>query len=97
MELTPRQADVMLVIRNHKHLKGHSPSIREIAKALNISRGTVMCHLDRMEKKGLIQRTFNTHRTLEVTADIQGLAPKEVKRPKKKTVQEQLDEWRNTG
>lgn len=80
MELTPRQADVVLVIRNHRHLHGFAPSIREIAATLGISRATTVNHLERMERKGLIRRDYHKHRTLEVVEDSQGVLAKPNKR-----------------
>jgi repressor LexA len=104
VELTPRQADVLLLIRNHKHLHGYSPSIREIASMLSISRATVMAHLERMEKKNLIRRKPGAHRTLEVVADVQGVTPRETPRERKKAAappppkeQSSLDWLRSTG
>jgi repressor LexA len=97
MELTPRQADVILLIRNHRHLHGYSPSIREIAKSLNISRATTVAHIERLEKKGLIRRAPNRHRTLEVLEDIQGVKPVPSPKARKKTIDEKLADWRNTA
>jgi repressor LexA len=97
MELTPRQADVILLIRNHRHLHGYAPSIREIARALQISRATVVAHLERLEKKGLVRRTPKAHRTLEVVEDVQGVKPQPTPRDRRKTVQQKLDEWRATA
>jgi repressor LexA len=97
MELTPRQADVILLIRNHRHLHGYSPSIREIAKTLGISRATTVAHIERLEKKGLVKRSPNMHRTLEVVEDIQGVKVAPSPKAPKKTVDEKLAEWRTTG
>lgn len=91
MELTPRQADIILLIRNHRHLHGYAPSIREIAKVLNISRATTMSHIERMEKKGLIRRNPKHHRTLEVMADVQGVQPAPTPADRKKAKQVTLD------
>ena len=97
MELTPRQADVILLIRNHRHLHGYSPSVREIARMLNISRATVMSHIERMEKKNLIRHKPGAHRTLEVVEDIQGVAVKPPPPRVKPTKQSALDWLRSTG
>lgn len=97
MDLTPRQADVILMIRNHRHLYGYAPSIREIAAALQICRGTTMTHLARMEKKGLIRRTSKAHRTLEVVADIQGVTPQPTPRDRRKALETPVDTHRKAG
>lgn len=69
MELTPRQADILLVIRNYRHLNGHAPTVREIAVALKICRATTMTHIKAMEKKHLITHVPGRARTLEVVTD----------------------------
>lgn len=69
MELTPRQADVLLVIRNWRHLHGHSPTYREIAVTLNISRATTVAHVKAMIKKNLLTQIAHRARTLEIVAD----------------------------
>lgn len=70
MELTPRQADILIYIRNFKHLNGHSPTFREIAEALNLSRATTVGHIKRMIKKELLVSTRQKARTLEIVADM---------------------------
>jgi repressor LexA len=104
MELTPRQADVLLLIRNHRHLHGYAPSIREIATALGISRATTMAHIDRLEKKNFLRRTPMQHRTLEVVEDsqgvLQGKKPSKPPKPKLSKLEEtqaRLDALRNAG
>jgi SOS-response transcriptional repressor LexA len=104
MELTPRQADVLLMIRNHRHLHGHSPSIREIASTLQIGRATTMAHLARLEHKGLIRRTRGKHRTLEVVEDSQGVKPAPTPRDRAmprqtqlEKIQARIDALRSTG
>lgn len=70
MELTPRQADVILTIRNYRHLHGYSPTFREIADALKISRGTAVAHVNALIRKKLVRHTAGRARTLEVLADV---------------------------
>ena len=70
MELTPRQVDVITVIRNYRHLHGHSPTVREIADLLKISRATTVSHLKACIKKKLIRHVPHRARTLEVIADV---------------------------
>lgn len=97
MQLTPRQADVILMIRNHRHLHGHSPSIREICGALGLARGTVMAHVERLIEKQLLRRVPCKHRTLEVVEDAQGVTPKPAKVDKLSQVQAKLDALRAAG
>jgi repressor LexA len=97
MQLTPRQADVILLIRNHRHLYGHSPTIREIATTLGLSRATTVGHLARMEAKNLIRRHPKAHRTLEVVEDIQGVKPKPTPKDRRKAEAHSLDTQRQAG
>lgn len=97
MDLTPRQADVILLIRNHRHLHGYAPSVREIASALSLSRATIMAHLNRLVKKGLLKRTPGHHRTLEVVEDAQGVKPAPTAKDKRKPDTSALDWLRNTA
>lgn len=70
MELTPRQVDVITVIRNYRHLHGHSPTVREIADTLHICRATTVSHIKALVKKKLIRHVPHRARTLEVIADL---------------------------
>jgi len=97
MDLTPRQADVILYVRNHRHLHGYAPSVREISATLQISRATVMGHINRLEKKGLLRRTAGHHRTLEVVDDSSRAAPARPQPRPKKSIDERLAEWRSTA
>jgi repressor LexA len=97
MDLTPRQADILLMIRNHRHLRGYSPSIREICDALGLCRGTIMSHVDRMVSKGLLRRSPGMHRTLEVVEDSQGVDPQRPKRARLEEIQRRIDKMRETG
>lgn len=83
MELTPRQADVLVAIRNHRHHYGHAPTIRELATALSLGRATTVAHVKNMVRKGLLRHTPKKARTLEVVADAQGPAPGEPPPPKR--------------
>lgn len=69
MELTPRQADILLFVRNSRHLRGYAPTFRELAEGLGISRATTVAHVKRMVKKKLLAHTPGKARTLEVLAD----------------------------
>lgn len=97
MDLTPRQADVILLIRNHRHLHGYSPSIREMAATLGLSRGAIMGHVKRLVAKGKLHNHPGFHRTLEVVEDIQGVVPAPPKRDRLATVQARLDKLRSAS
>jgi len=68
-----------------------------MAAALQLSRATIMAHIKRLEKKGLIRRYAKHHRTLEVIEDIQGVAPKPTPKERAKKTDSALDWLRSTG
>jgi SOS-response transcriptional repressor LexA len=70
VELTPRQADVILVVRNFRHLHGHAPTFREIAATLGISRATTVAHVKALVRKKKLTHRAGRARTLEVVADL---------------------------
>src|SRR5437763_442856 len=45
MNLTPRQADVIVAIRNYRHLHGYSPTMQELADQLGTSKVTIFEHV----------------------------------------------------
>lgn len=69
MFLTPRQMDIVLAIRNHRHVKGYPPTFRELAALVGISRVTTVQHVKALIKKGIIRKQPHQARTLEVVAD----------------------------
>jgi repressor LexA len=63
--LPPRQQEAFDFIRANSHMYG--PAIREIAAAMGIrSPNGVVCHLNALEKKGLITIRRNVARGIEV-------------------------------
>ncbi len=75
--LTRRQQQVFEFIRD-KILENHTPTVREIGDAFNISSPNgVMCHLKALEKKGYIVRHERLSRAIELAPhildDINGL------------------------
>lgn len=97
MDLTPRQADIILLVRNHKHLHGYAPSVREMSETLGVCRGTVMAHIERLVKKGLLNRNPGHHRTLEVVEDNQGVLKEPPKVSQIDKIQAKLDALRKSG
>lgn len=65
--LEPKEQAVLEYIKENIRKNGYSPSIRDICTALNIkSTSTVHTCLDRLEKKGYIQKENGKSRTLRV-------------------------------
>ena len=67
-QLTRRQKEVFLFIRDLIENRGYGPTVREIGEEFEInSPNGVMCHLKALEKKGLITREPNMSRAIQLT------------------------------
>ena len=64
--ITHRQAEVVLALRNHHHLYGYMPSVRELCVILNKGRGTIVQHLQSLHRKKVIRITPNKARAIEI-------------------------------
>ena len=69
MNLTPRQLDVIVAIRNYRHLHGYSPTMQELADQLGTSKVTIFEHVGALEKKRILRRDKHKARSLEIVAD----------------------------
>jgi len=69
MNLTPRQTDVVVAIRNYRHLHGYSPTMQELADQLGTSKVTIFEHVGALEKKRVLQRDKHKARSLEIVSD----------------------------
>ncbi len=66
-DLSQKQIDILLFIKNHIKFKGYPPAIREICDNLNIkSTSTVHGHILKLEKKGYIRRDPLKNRAIEL-------------------------------
>ena len=66
--LTQRQQEVYDMIRSLIVDRGYGPTVREIGEQFGIkSPNGVMCHLRALERKGLIRRSPNKSRAIELT------------------------------
>lgn len=68
MNLTPRQLDVVVAIRNYRHLNGMAPTMQELADQLGTSKVTIFEHIEALEEKGVLKRNAHMSRSLEITA-----------------------------
>ncbi|NLX54460.1 MAG: transcriptional repressor LexA [Planctomycetaceae bacterium] len=67
-QLTDRQQQVYQFIHEKITQRGYGPTVREIGERFNISSPNgVMCHLKALERKGLIRRSPNKSRAIELT------------------------------
>jgi repressor LexA len=69
MNLTPRQVDVVVAIRNYRHLHGYSPTMQELADQLGTSKVTIFEHVGALEKKRVLRRDKHKARSLEIISD----------------------------
>lgn len=69
MNLTPRQLDVLVAIRNYRHVHGYSPTMQELADQLKTSKVTIFEHIGALERKQVIRRDKHKARSLEIIAD----------------------------
>jgi repressor LexA len=53
----PRQLDVIVAIRNYRHLHGYSPTMQELADQLGTSKVTIFEHVGALEKKRVLRAT----------------------------------------
>ncbi|MGE0758751.1 MAG: transcriptional repressor LexA [Pirellulaceae bacterium] len=75
-QLTERQRLVYDFIRDKIVNRGYGPTVREIGEHFHISSPNgVMCHLKALEKKGLIRRSPNKSRAIELTRPAPREAP----------------------
>lgn len=67
MPLTKRQREILDYISGYIDEHGYAPSFEEIAEAMGYgSLATVHEHLSNLERKGVIRRSFNESRAIEV-------------------------------
>lgn len=72
--LTHQQQTVYNLIRDRIISRGYGPTVREIGEHMNIrSPNGVMCHLRALERKGMILRSANKSRAIELTESISSL------------------------
>jgi repressor LexA len=70
MNLTPRQIDVLVAIRNYRHLRGRSPTFQELADQLGLSKPSITEHIVTLAGRGLLKHNKYKHRSLELLDDV---------------------------
>ena len=66
LDPTPREGDVLAVIRLYKDKYENSPSLEEIGKKARMSKSTVASHLRNLRKKKLVKWKKGSPRTLQL-------------------------------
>src|SRR3954452_5217767 len=69
MNLTPRQLDVLVAIRNYRHLHGYAPTMQELADQLGTRKVTIFEHVGALEEKRILRREKHKARSLEIISE----------------------------
>jgi len=69
-QLTPRQLEILTRIRDYQRSNGYSPTMQELADAMDISKVTVFEHVDALVAKGMLRRLAHKARSLELTSEV---------------------------
>lgn len=69
MNLTPRQADVVVAIRNYRHIHGVAPTMQELADQLGTSKVTIFEHVGALERKRVLRRDKHKARSLQIISE----------------------------
>jgi repressor LexA len=69
MNLTPRQLDVIVAIRNYRHIHGMAPTMQELADQLGTSKVTIFEHVGALERKRVLRRDKHKARSLEIVSE----------------------------
>ncbi len=68
--LTPRQIEILTLIRDGRRANGYSPTLQELADELDISKITVFEHVEALLKKRKLTRRSNKARSLALTSSV---------------------------
>jgi len=69
--LTPKQMNILIRIRDTRLSRGYSPTMQELADELGVSKVTVFEHVEALIKKGCLTRDANKARSLELAPDLE--------------------------
>ncbi|UCF16202.1 MAG: transcriptional repressor LexA [Phycisphaerales bacterium] len=73
IQLTPRQLQLLIMVARFQQNRCYSPTLAELASALNLSRSTVYEHIAELRKKGLLSDSSNKARSLKASSEAQEL------------------------
>ncbi|MEK6676059.1 MAG: transcriptional repressor LexA [Planctomycetota bacterium] len=66
--LTPRQLEIMTMIRDYRKQNGYAPTLQELGDAMGVSKITVFEHVEALLGKGVLIRSPYRARSLELTS-----------------------------
>jgi len=70
LNLTPKQLQILKLIRDSRVRRGYSPTMQEIADELGVSKVTVFEHAEALIKKGALVREPNKARSLSIAEGV---------------------------
>ena len=70
MNLTPKQLNILKLVRDSRVRRGYSPTMQELADALGVSKVTVFEHVEALIKKGALVREPNKARSLAIAEGV---------------------------
>lgn len=65
--LTPKQIQVLQSIKSHSSSKHYSPTIKQLAESLTVSRTTAFGHVAELRKKGMLKQSTGRAHSLILT------------------------------
>ena len=71
MNVTPRQLEILRLIRDSRSNRGYSPTMQELADRLGVSKVTVFQHIEALAEKGLIRKSRHRARSLALTERVE--------------------------
>ena len=71
MNVTPRQLEILRLIRDWRISRGFSPTMQELADRLGISKVTIFQHVEALEEKGLLKRSPHRARSLTLSDKVE--------------------------
>jgi repressor LexA len=81
MNVTPRQLDILRLIRKFRSNRGYSPTMQELADQLGVSKVTVFQHIGALADKGLIRKSRHRARSLTLTSKVKFQAEEDAGMP----------------
>ena len=72
MNLTRRQHDIVVFIRDYVAENDYAPTMQEIADHLGVSRPTVFEHIEALEARGALTRQATLSRAIELAPELSG-------------------------
>ena len=70
MNLTPKQLEVVNLIKQWRREEGYSPTMQELAETLSVSKVTIFERVEALIRKGALSREPNKARSLSIVEEL---------------------------